>query len=129
METINFLNILKIIRQQKIIEIWINVTSTHVLINVLCITLLLFTLLYWFPIKIFACFSLMFFGFQWTPVVPTCPGRRMCSQTGTTLDESSSTRPTCLPSKYLRYLYLISEIEKMNALTKDIKCSKYFLQL
>lgn len=46
METINFLNILKIIRQQKIIEIWINVTSTHVLsitllhFNLLCSTLL-----------------------------------------------------------------------------------------
>lgn len=108
METINFLNILKIIRQQKIIEIWINVTSTHVLINVLCITLLHFNLLcstLLVPIKIFACFSLMFFGFQWTLVVPTCPARKMCSRTGTTLDESSSTRPTCLPSKYLRYLW------------------------
>ena len=44
----------------------------------------------------------LFPHFQWTPVVPTCPDRKMYFQTETTLEESSTIRLLCLLREFHR---------------------------
>lgn len=123
METINFLNILKIIRQQKIIEIWINVTSTHVLsitllhFNLLCSTLLV------------SHKNICMFFINVLSISVDSGGANLPRQEDVFPDRDHFGRiffnQANMSALKIPQVFMISEIEKMNALTREINCPKY----